>query len=124
MHFMRQTDSLSFVSRYFNNGFHFTAISLFFSLIFIKKSNYNISLINSLLFLGCLCFSILFYAQFIDHDYYFLICIPFITLTLINGMKTLININLSEKYHRFFKAIFSSCFGWDKSFKTQTHRKV
>ena len=93
-------------SYFAKSSFHFIAILFLLSLIFIKKSNYNISLINGLLFLGCLCFSILFYAQFKDHDYYFLICIPFITLTLINGMKTLINIDLSEKYHRFFKAVF------------------
>ena len=29
MHFMRQTDSLSFVSQYFNNGFHFFEPQLF-----------------------------------------------------------------------------------------------
>ena len=93
-------------SYFANSSFHFMAILFLLPLIFIKKSNFNISLINGLLFLGCICFSILFYAQFKDHDYYFLICIPFIILTLINGLNTLRNIDLSQKYHRFFKVVF------------------
>jgi len=71
----------------------------------MKKSNYNLSLISGFMFLGSLIFGLLFYAQFKDHDYYFLTIMPFLILLLINGINTFKNISSEINHHRLVKAI-------------------
>jgi hypothetical protein len=91
-------------SRYFaHSSFHLLFIILLFQIIFFKKSNYKLSMILLILFFGTLAYFILFYAQFKDHDYYFMPFLPFIILILINGIKTLQNIIIKPYFHIFIK---------------------
>jgi hypothetical protein len=56
------------------------------------------------LFIGALSYFILFFAQFKDHDYYFLAFFPLFFLLLINGINTFQNI-ISNKYVHFITKI-------------------
>ena len=55
--------------------------------------------------IGSLSFGLLFYAQFKDHDYYFLTFIPLLILLLINGINTFKNISTKRNHHILVKAI-------------------
>ena len=93
-------------SSYFaHSSFHFLLILFIFQIIYIKKSNYNLSLLTGFMFIGSLSFGLLFYAQFKDHDYYFLTFMPLIILLLISGINTFKNICTERKYHLLVKAI-------------------
>ena len=81
------------------SSFHFLFIVLLFPIIFIKKSNYRLSILTLMLFLGSLSYFVLFYSQFKDHDYYFLAFFPLIIFVLINGIETLKNISKNKYLH-------------------------
>jgi hypothetical protein len=74
-------------------------------IVFFKKSNYTLSMIILILFIGNLIYFILFYSQFQDHDYYFMIFFPFFILVLINGIKTLQNVITKPLLHVFIKLV-------------------
>ena len=61
-----------YTSYFAHSSFHFILVVFVFQLIYLKRSNYNLSLLTGFTFIGSIIFSILFYAQFKDHDYYFL----------------------------------------------------
>ncbi len=93
-------------SSYFaHSSFHFLLILFIFQIIYIKKSNYNLSLLTGFMFIGTLSFGLLFYAQFKDHDYYFLTFMPLIILLLISGINTFKNVSSDINLHRLVKAI-------------------
>ncbi len=89
------------------SSFQFLYIILLFQIIFIKKSNYKLSLLALILFLGSLSYFILFYSQFKDHDYYFLAFFPLAIFVIINGLKTLQNISKNKYLHVAIKLILS-----------------
>ena len=94
-----------YTSYFAHSSFHFLMAVFVFQVIYIKKSNYNLSLISGFMLLGSLTFGLLFYAQFKDHDYYFLTFLPFLILLVINGINTFKNISNEKNYHRLVQAI-------------------
>lgn len=81
----------SWNSEYFNHpSMIVIALMLLIQIIFYKKSNGRLMQINIILFVGCISYFILFYAQFKDHDYYALAFFPLLVLLLINGLKTIL----------------------------------
>lgn len=57
--------------------------------IFYRRGNKELLLLNSILLLGNLCYFLLFFRQFQEHDYYMLVMFPMIALYVINGLITL-----------------------------------
>jgi hypothetical protein len=73
------------------------AFLIVFQLIFYKKSNRILLYFSGISLIGCICYFLLFYSQFKDHDYYILVLYPFITLILVNGMKIALEFNYFPK---------------------------
>lgn len=95
-------------TKYFaQSSFHFIFIILLFPIIFFKKSNYRLSMLTLILFLGSLSYFLLFYSQFKDHDYYFLAFFPVIIFILINGVNTLQNISKNKYLHLGIKIVLA-----------------
>jgi len=61
------------------------------SLLFIKKSNKIILIPSVILAIGSICYLLLFFAQFTDHDYYFIVLIPGILFLVMNSFIALKN---------------------------------
>lgn len=92
-------------NKYFTRSvFYLFYLSIVFQFVFYKKNHKNISLLILILFIGALSYFILFFAQFKDHDYYFLAFFPLFFLLLINGIKTFQNI-ISNRYVHFITKI-------------------
>ena len=94
-----------YTSYFAHSSFHFILVLFVFQLIYLKRSNYNLSLLTGFIFIGSITFGILFYAQFKDHDYYFLTFLPFIILLVINGVNTFKNLIKEMKYQRLVQII-------------------
>lgn len=95
-------------SKYFaHSSFHFLFVILLFQIFFIKKSISKIYLLALILFLGSLCYFLLFYSQFKNHDYYFLAFFPLVVLIIINGIKTLQRTSKNKYLHFVLKLILS-----------------
>ena len=94
-----------YTSYFAHSSFHFLFVVFVFQIIYIKKSNYNLSWLTGLMFMGSVAFGLLFYAQFKDHDYYFLTFLPFFILLIINGINTFKNISSELNHHRLVQAI-------------------
>ncbi|MGM0503732.1 MAG: glycosyltransferase family 39 protein [Bacteroidota bacterium] len=85
-------------NKYFTRSIFYVFYTLIaFQVLFYKKSDKKISLLILVLFIGGLSYLILFFAQFKDHDYYFLAFFPLFFLLLINGINTFQNV-ISNKY--------------------------
>ena len=84
-------------SYFYPSTFHLLLILCILSVVFYKKRTGNLSVITAILFAGSSAFFILFFAQFKDHDYYFMTFLPFFLLLLIHGIKTFSNLT-----HDFF----------------------
>lgn len=94
-------------SKYFaQSSFHLLFALVLLQLVFLKKINFEIHLFTLIMFLGNLAYFLLFYAQFKDHDYYFLTFFPFILLILITGIKTVQNISKKSMLHVCIKLLF------------------
>ena len=94
-----------YTSYFAHSSFHFILVVFVFQLIYLKRSNYNLSLLTGFTFIGSITFSILFYAQFKDHDYYFLTFLPFIILLVINSINTFKNVVKEMMYQRLLQFI-------------------
>lgn len=94
-----------YTSYFAHSSFHFLLVVFVFQVIYMKKSNYNLSLLTGFILIGSITFGILFYAQFKDHDYYFLTFLPFIILLVINGINTFKNVIKEMKYQRLVQFI-------------------
>ena len=92
-------------SYFSKEAFYLIYAFIILQILFIKKSNKNISLQILILFFGNLTYFILFYKQFQDHDYYFLVFFPLVLLILINGIKTLQNTINNNVIHSIIKLI-------------------
>ena len=84
-------------SYFYPSTFHLLLILCIVSIVFYKKRAGNLSVLTAILFAGSSAFFILFFAQFKDHDYYFMTFLPFFLLLLIHGIKTFSNLT-----HNFF----------------------
>ena len=83
----------------------FICVVILFSIIFLKKSSVQLSILTLILFLGSACYFFLFYALFKHHDYYFLTLFPFIVFIIINGLKTFQNITNRVYLHYLLKLL-------------------
>jgi hypothetical protein len=93
-------------NKYFTRSvFYLFYLSVVFQFIFYKKNHPRISLLILILFTGALSYFILFFAQFKDHDYYFLAFFPLLFLLLINGIRTYQEV-VSNRYIQWGTKIF------------------
>jgi len=86
---------------YFQSTFHVFCIFIIFGLLFIKKSSRLPALLTYILFAGSICYFVLFYIKFRDHDYYFITFIPVIIFLIVNALLTFKN-----KFPKIFNSIF------------------
>ena len=82
---------------------YFIYVAIFFSIISLKKSSVQLSMLTLILFVGSACYFFLFYALFKHHDYYFLTFFPFIVFIIINGLKNFQNITNRAYLHYLVK---------------------
>jgi hypothetical protein len=61
---------------YYPSSFHFIALSILLSFAFFRKRNRFLGNVAFWLLLGTISYVFLFYAQFKEHDYYFIAVIP------------------------------------------------
>ena len=94
-----------YTSYFAHSSFHLILVIFVFQLIYLKRSTITFSLLTGFMFIGSITFGILFYAQFKDHDYYFLTFLPFIILLVINGVNTFKNLIKEMKYQRLVQII-------------------
>lgn len=76
---------------YYQSTIHFFVITFLLGLIFIKKANKSILIPSIILLFGSIFYILLFYAQFKDHDYYFITLIPTVIILVINAFIILQN---------------------------------
>ncbi len=76
---------------YYQSTIHFFFIICILGVIFIKKANKTILIPNIILFIGSIIYLLLFYAQFKEHDYYFITLIPAIIFFVITAFTSIIN---------------------------------
>ncbi len=88
--------------------FHIIYILFAFQIIFYKKTNRQLTFLILLLFIGSICYVLLFFSQFKDHDYYFLTLFPLIFLLLINGINTFQKTIGSNYIHIIAKIIIAT----------------
>ena len=92
-------------SYFYPSTFHLLLILCILSIVFYKKRAGNLSVITAILFAGSSAFFILFFAQFKDHDYYFMTFLPFFLLLLIHGIKTFSNLTNNFFIHSITKIV-------------------
>ncbi len=76
---------------YYQTTFHVFLLIIVVGSIFFKKASKIILIQSLLLTIGTVCYFLLFYPQFKDHDYYFITLIPAIIFLVINSFITLKN---------------------------------
>ena len=76
---------------YFQSTIHFFIITFILGIVFIKKANKTILIPSIILFIGSTFYILLFYAQFKDHDYYFITLIPTIIILVITTFTAIRN---------------------------------
>ena len=76
---------------YYPSTIHFFAITFILGIIFIKKADKTILIPSIILFIGSVFYILLFYAQFKDHDYYFITLIPTIIILVITAFTAIRN---------------------------------
>ena len=74
---------------YYQSTIHFFAITLLLGIIFIKKANKAMLIPSIFLFIGSVFYVLLFYAQFKDHDYYFINLVPTIIILVITAFTAI-----------------------------------
>ena len=80
-----------FSKYYYPTTFHLFFILTAAGIFFIKKSDRIILIPGIILAIGSLCYMLLFFSQFKDHDYYFITLIPAIVLINASSFITLKN---------------------------------
>ncbi len=89
--------------------FYFNAYYLFglllLGLFFVKREDYFLATVASVLLLGSVFFVLLFFAQFRDHDYYFLAIFTPIIFTFVLLFKSLF-----RRFKRFFNSLYFKVF--------------
>lgn len=76
---------------YFQSTFHVFFILVVASIIFFQKAEKIILIPSVLLAIGSICYVLLFFFQFKDHDYYFITLIPAIIFLIMNSFLALKN---------------------------------
>ena len=78
-------------SYYYQSAAHVLLLIIFAGLFFIKSQIRVILIPTFILAIGSICYFLLFFAQFRDHDYYFIALIPAIILLTVNSFVALKN---------------------------------
>ncbi len=65
---------------YFPSTFHLLLFMLLVSLFFIKRWNFKCIKLLFVIFVGAVLYGLIFFGQFKNHDYYFLVFLPFFLL--------------------------------------------
>jgi 4-amino-4-deoxy-L-arabinose transferase-like glycosyltransferase len=95
-------------SKYFaHSSFHVILAALLLQLVFVKKSAYRAIFTILILIMGSLAYFILFFAQFKDHDYYFIAFLPLVILILINGIFIVQKLFKKQWIHLIFKLVIA-----------------
>ncbi len=77
-------------SKYFNyTTFHLIILSGVISSIFLLKQKKEYILKGIIMTIGVVSYFLLFFKQFKDHDYYFLILVPFFLFVVLGGIKSI-----------------------------------
>jgi len=80
-----------YASYYYSNTFQAFSIIIVTGIIFLKKAERVILIPSIILSIGSICYFILFFAKFKDHDYYFITLIPGIIFLVINSFIAIKN---------------------------------
>ena len=92
-----------YASYFAHSSFHFLFAIILLQILFIKKSDFKLSGIITILLIGMISYYLLFYSQFKVHDYYFLAFIPLFILMLINGISILQKLIKKKFFHYLVK---------------------
>jgi hypothetical protein len=76
---------------YYQSTIHFFVIAFILGIVFIKKANKTFLVPGIIMLIGSIFYILLFYAQFKDHDYYFITLIPTIIILVVNAFITIRN---------------------------------
>ncbi len=92
-----------------NDYFYFNTYYLFglllAGLFFLKREDYFLIAVASILLLGSVFFVLMFFAQFRDHDYYFLVLFIPLVFTFVLLFKSLF-----RRFRRFFESVYFKVF--------------
>jgi 4-amino-4-deoxy-L-arabinose transferase-like glycosyltransferase len=76
---------------YYQSTFHVFFAIIVAGILFIRKSERIILILSLILAMGSICYLLLFFSQFKDHDYYFIALIPAIIFLVINAFIAITN---------------------------------
>ena len=74
---------------YYQSTWHFFLVVFITGILFVHRSNKVFLIPSVLLMSGGICYFLLFFAQFKDHDYYFITLIPAIIFMTVNSFMCL-----------------------------------
>ncbi len=77
---------------YYRRIFQVFILIVMVSFFFFKRFDKTIFIPTVILTIGSICYFLLFFAQFKDHDYYFIALVPAIIFILVNSFVTLKNL--------------------------------
>ena len=86
-----------YITRYWYSKYYYqTTIHIFYGfaiigILLFRRAHRALMLTSVFLALGCFCYCLLFFAQFKDHDYYFITIIPGVIFIVLNGFVGLKN---------------------------------
>jgi hypothetical protein len=86
---------------YYESTIHFFLATSVLGIVLIRFANKAILIPASFLVFGSVCFTLLFFSQFKDHDYYFITIIPAIIFIILSSF-----ISIKNKFPRIFKSPF------------------
>ena len=86
---------------YYESTIHFFLATSVLGIVLIRFANKAILIPAAFLALGSVCFSLLFFSQFKDHDYYFITIIPAIIFVVLSSF-----ISIKNKFPGIFKSPF------------------
>lgn len=78
-------------SYYYSHTFQVFSIIIVTGIIFLKKAERIVLIPSIILAIGSICYFLLFFAQFKDHDYYFIALIPGMLFLVINSFIAIKN---------------------------------
>ena len=80
-----------YASYYYSHTFQFFIVIIVTGIIFLKKTERILLIPSVILTIGSICYLLLFFAKFKDHDYYFITLIPCIIFLVINSFIAIKN---------------------------------
>jgi hypothetical protein len=93
---------------YFQSTFHLMFLLVLSGVFFVKRIAKQVLIPAILLFVGSLCFIVLFFEMFKDHDYYFITVLPAIIFLVLAGFQGLQTKHPKLMNHFSLRLIFLS----------------